>query len=645
LGRFSVTCETCHARLRVRDPGVVGQIHACPKCGSMVYIVPPAGWSPPPSDIVRQPPALPGDGTVGQECPPADPPLRVPAGAGGVPLAKTAVSRLVWWSAAGAGLLVVGGVLAAVWTRGGSDAVDTVPQVAETVAVVAPTRVAEVVPPVPVEQSEGASDSVGGIQTGADSSEAPTNSLSSPAPAEIVPTVVAEQSEDASGSSGDLPSEAESSGARPGSSSAKFGPLNFDPSQLSLSSSGVPEMVPPGPERSEDTSERLGDISAEADSAGTDSLPSPATAAVRLGPASSGALRSRNVAEQLSLKIDAIDLPQVPLARALEMISDLADVPITLEPSALEMSGISPDFRVTLHAESVTIAGLLQTAVAQANLAYESQAGQIVVTKPDVDRRRSVNYRVDDLVAADATDATQLAKMIERFIAPETWQSAGGMGTIVVDGSTLRVDQSDRVLYQVLTFCERLRLARGLATRSRYPVDRLRIEPLYAQMAERLSAKTTFTFLPWSRLADVFRHWEDAADVTVLVDWSALAETGLAPSSPVACAVADRTWTDALDAILAPLGLAYWPVDAQTIQITSRDAVSRIRQIEFYPVSNRLLAQYASRDALIAALADEAKKQVVGGPPIEIDLDAPSHRLVVLAPPAVHRCLSDRLSP
>lgn len=41
---FSVQCTTCRARLRVRDEAAVGQVLACPRCGSMVHVVPPAGW-------------------------------------------------------------------------------------------------------------------------------------------------------------------------------------------------------------------------------------------------------------------------------------------------------------------------------------------------------------------------------------------------------------------------------------------------------------------------------------------------------------------------------------------------------------------------------------------------------------------------
>src|SRR5215470_3237107 len=42
---FRITCETCRSRLKIRTPDVIGEIHACPKCGSMVQIVPPAGWN------------------------------------------------------------------------------------------------------------------------------------------------------------------------------------------------------------------------------------------------------------------------------------------------------------------------------------------------------------------------------------------------------------------------------------------------------------------------------------------------------------------------------------------------------------------------------------------------------------------------
>ena len=41
---FTIHCTTCKARLVVRDASVIGEILSCPKCNSMVQVVPPVGW-------------------------------------------------------------------------------------------------------------------------------------------------------------------------------------------------------------------------------------------------------------------------------------------------------------------------------------------------------------------------------------------------------------------------------------------------------------------------------------------------------------------------------------------------------------------------------------------------------------------------
>jgi DNA-directed RNA polymerase subunit RPC12/RpoP len=56
---FSVTCTTCKSRLKVREERAVGQILACPKCGGMVMVKPPAGWQPG-APAIEPPPTLTG---------------------------------------------------------------------------------------------------------------------------------------------------------------------------------------------------------------------------------------------------------------------------------------------------------------------------------------------------------------------------------------------------------------------------------------------------------------------------------------------------------------------------------------------------------------------------------------------------------
>ena len=46
---FTITCTTCRQRLKVCDASTIGEIQICPKCGSMVLVEPPAGWTGPPA--------------------------------------------------------------------------------------------------------------------------------------------------------------------------------------------------------------------------------------------------------------------------------------------------------------------------------------------------------------------------------------------------------------------------------------------------------------------------------------------------------------------------------------------------------------------------------------------------------------------
>ena len=56
MSRFTIQCTTCRRSLRVTNPEAIGQILSCPKCGSMVLVEAPAGWTP--AAAVAVPPAL-----------------------------------------------------------------------------------------------------------------------------------------------------------------------------------------------------------------------------------------------------------------------------------------------------------------------------------------------------------------------------------------------------------------------------------------------------------------------------------------------------------------------------------------------------------------------------------------------------------
>ena len=62
---FAINCTTCQARLKVREAAAIGQILACPKCGSMVHVAAPAGWRMPTASEVAALAAAPAVASSG----------------------------------------------------------------------------------------------------------------------------------------------------------------------------------------------------------------------------------------------------------------------------------------------------------------------------------------------------------------------------------------------------------------------------------------------------------------------------------------------------------------------------------------------------------------------------------------------------
>jgi hypothetical protein len=578
------------------------------------------------------------------------------------PIANGTASPLLW-GVAGAAVLVVGGVLAVVWTQGEGPAGEAAP-VAMSVAATTVTD----------DGAVQAGDGAGILEPpitqrdpyAVDPAAASANTTEkNPVPPALpeLPREAFKQNEtdikpDAApiGDSAPPPpvnSKApESSGpvaeeGRPAVLS--FDPLDFDPSQLRLAGGASSGNTPAA---GSITAESVGDtetapvaLDSDADSEMKLSLPArDRSLGVRRGPMPGGGV-PRQIAQQLAMRVDSFDVSDVPLSRFVEMLSDMADVPITIDPVALELAGKSPRQQISVSVRGVSLEKVLRDALAKHRLEITERDEHVRLALTGGERRQAVDYDVRDLFGSGG--AGPLVDIIERFVAPTTWTRAGGAGTISVDGTKLRIEHVQGVRHEVLIFCERLRMARGLPARSRYPAALLSADSAYKKLAPKFKQRTTFTFLPWTRLADVLRYWQEEIGVTIVADWASLADAELGPSAPIACSAIDRTWQDALDGVLEPLGLAWWAVNGETIQITSREALNDIQRIEFYAVPKSLRGQFASNGALLDSLIEEVRTSATDRrAPLEatqLELDKPSGRLIVLATPQVHRFLSRRL--
>ncbi len=339
-----------------------------------------------------------------------------------------------------------------------------------------------------------------------------------------------------------------------------------------------------------------------------------------------------DIAARLADPIPAVDFKSVRLSDFIEFLSQMSTLPITFDLDALVEAGVHPDEKITVQLGASNVAKLLDHVLTARGLTYVVQNGQIVVTHP---RRKqhtteTVRWDVEDLIAGNQSRGQELIALVTQFVEPGTWSTVGGHGSAKLDGNALVVRQSGPVQPQVEAMLERLRRARGLATKVHDPAERWSLVSRSKQAHSNLATPVTANFREPTPLQRIVDYLQEAAKMQLPIDGMALVAAGRTVQTPAVLVAAELPLSQALDQMLAPLGFAWRAIDEHTIQITSRQALAEHCELEFYRVGDLL-----THDTTPAALIERIESSVapktwsdLGGVGA-IRYDAPSKHLLV----------------
>ncbi len=684
---FSISCTTCHAKLKVREPSVIGQILACPKCGSMVLVEAPPTWQPltgapadaltgqvetsgerrrwraatspvaaaPPApventfddaaSILSDVPAHPtesfvagppahvaaseqlGEITSGQisvggspnvslsadtvvvesseEDPPisdaalVEPPVHGQSSLAAPPTdplllpnadwTTPATQRLLQWlmmsAAATVGVLLAFGLFVLVASRF-SAAPDNAAIAAADSDNEQPQNVEA-----PVENDDAASPA-----DVANAADAPKPADVEPAEAvEPVKPVPPPQPAETNDQVTEKPVNPESPQPKPADTTPADGPpglvprvegddtatATIDPNlDLIASTSKFTPFINDTPYTPPDTSiespMETASLSTEV-AADETRLPRPAP-------------RHVDVKQRLDDPIAALDFSDVPLADLVQFLSDMSTIPITLEPEALTFVRRTGDSAISVRERDTTVNGVLEATLTPLGLGFEESGGQLVVTRlgPADGTLRQASYNVEDLAGKDSQQLAVLADLITSLIEPESWATNRGLGKLQVQDSSLVIQQSEPVHFQVFVFCEKLRVARGSSPRSSYDPSLFKIESRTARAQAKLATPISVNYVRPAPLVQILKRFGQTAGVRILVDWRAAATEGWPPNSEMTFTVDKQPLSDALVALLRPMDLTYRVVDENTLQVTTPQLLASRMELELYPVGDLL---------------------------------------------------------
>ncbi len=270
--------------------------------------------------------------------------------------------------------------------------------------------------------------------------------------------------------------------------------------------------------------------------------------------------------------------------------------------------------------------------------------GQILLTSMSAYREepRMVRYPISDLTHDDAGTAAELARLVQRFVAPGSWQAAGGQGTIQLSPDALRITQPDEVHHQIAMFCDKLRTARGLPPGQDPKASSLETRTSRAKAI--LGHVTSINIGTATPLRDILERLKQPAGTEILIDRPALAAAGLNENTPRTLRSEGLPQGIVLRQLLEPLGLGWRVVNANTLQVTTRCALAARLEVEFYPLSKRLTAQppAALIEQIKSATPDAAWGE--GAAAGAIEFDSPSHCFIVRQTQAVQEAVEGFLA-
>lgn len=333
---FFLRCETCHARLRVRDEQFLGQVQSCPKCGSMVQIIAPAGWL-----------------ATGESATPDV--VEVAAVESPTMLAKIvchAREHALLWALGTSAMLVAGGTLGVLALRGEE------PVTAQSSNV----PVAKVVVEEPTQRSEEGKR------------EAPIADEEPDAGA-VEPTVVREPVATPTAFLPLVLPVAQVERAKPpvaASSQVETKPVAQPAATRTLTLDAI-ELDPRANAAGAAVREPLASYPPVVVSEQNDARAEP--------QAGEPPARVTNVGDQLSVPIESIELPAMSIGEFVNLISEMSAVPITLDPKVLGDVGLSTRTKVVVRGGDVTLGNLLARVLKEHQLTYVEREGVLVVVK------------------------------------------------------------------------------------------------------------------------------------------------------------------------------------------------------------------------------------------------------------------------
>ena len=351
-----------------------------------------------------------------------------------------------------------------------------------------------------------------------------------------------------------------------------------------------------------------------------------------------GATRRLDIETQLARSLESFEIQRQPLLDFARFVSEFTYLPVTLDPASLQKHEVSPLVPVSTELNQTSFRDLLTVILAPIELTttYDANYGIIIHHRADHSAVLSREIDVQDL-ATNPTQNKQLCHLIQSLVAPATWRTHGGTGSLQGATGTLIVHQTHSIHTEVERFCAQLRRAR----QQLFPVG-----PNTSRTApgsERQLPLVSLNFSQPTRLLQIVKRLEQETDSRLVINWASLALQGWYADSQSSLFANGEPLDTVLEQLFQPTPVTLSALGSSLYHVAADVPIADHMHIVFYPTGHKLTLDQANEQirSLIQTIGTTHFRDSGGDG--AICFDAPSACLIVRLPATLQSLVESQL--
>lgn len=314
--------------------------------------------------------------------------------------------------------------------------------------------------------------------------------------------------------------------------------------------------------------------------------------------------------EKLKTSKANLDVQDLALAEAAQLLSAQLDIPIRFHNRGLEDVGLGLDTPVNFQLAEVSGETLLRLLLKQYDLTYVIEAEGIVFTTPE-EAEQNVParfYNIDGIIPGPNRDYDSITDLVSTIIDPESWDVGSGPSSIVGYQNGLILQQTLEVHQKIEALLAVLREAKNLPANN-YPTKAMIVSPsglASTEILEKLHRTKINLEVDQMPLIDVADFLEKQTSVPFTVDSRALEDIGATPELFVDLSLHDASVHHALEVLAEQYNLA-WLTYGEVVVITTPEEAESDLEVRVYPVRDLAWGGLNPADREVRKLIDDVE--------------------------------------